>query len=333
MPATRKRRTRTENPATSEIVAPGGGTQNDVNKLAQNLGLPNDAVSAILNCEGNGISSSTARTSRSSAATAANNQASSKSAPVVSSAWADFMDEEGFGATPSTTAAADDSAEAANATKRMKTDDMPAKEGKTTDEKEKRPTSQSAAAAAADQSLPRTYVFPIRRHKPTPGILAQTGTLDSTIVGRNKRPLKGIEDFQEPTILGFKSIFNNKKVSFIAASSSSAHSIAITTDGVAYAWGRNESGQCGTGTTSACVPLPTKISLAGKFVSAAVGKYHSLLVEESGEVYAVGGNKVGQCGVNTKVEAILNWRKCIFEKSEDDDDIEIVQVGLAHYVM
>jgi alpha-tubulin suppressor-like RCC1 family protein len=75
------------------------------------------------------------------------------------------------------------------------------------------------------------------------------------------------------------------------------------------------------------VPLPTKISLPGKFVAAAVGKSHSILVEEDGEVYAVGGNKFGQCGVNTKVEAILNWRKCAFQKSEDGDDIEIVQAS------
>lgn len=310
MPSTRKRRTRTKSPTAScEVVAPGGGTQNDVNKLAKNLGLPNDAVSAILNCEGNGIpGGSSSRTSRSSIGSGISN-----SNPVVSSAWADFMNEEGFGGgmTTGTTATEDDN----ESNKRSKMDDDAAKSHK----------SDNAEKSAAEESAPREYELPILRHMPSPGILAQTGTLDSVIVGRTKRVLTGPEDFQEPTILAYESIFKKQKVAFIAASCSSAHSIAITTDGDAYAWGRNESGQCGLGSTSACVPLPTKISLAGKFVAAAVGKNHSILVEDDGSVYAVGGNKCGQCGVNTKVEAILNWRKCVFDNS-DDDDIEIVQV-------
>ncbi len=313
MPSTRKRRTRTKSPtASSEVVAPGGGTQNDVNKLAKNLGLPNDAVSAILNCEGNGIpGGSSSRVSRSSIGSGGSN-----SNPVVSSAWADFMSEEGFGGGTTTTAAATEDENESN--KRTKVDDDAAKSNK---------SDNTGGNAAAEESTPREYELPILRHMPSPGILAQTGTLDSVIVGRTKRALTGPEDFQEPTILAYESSFKKKKVAFIAASCSSAHSIAITTDGDAYAWGRNESGQCGLGSTSACVPLPTKISLAGKFVAAAVGKNHSILVEDDGTVYAVGGNKCGQCGVNTKVEAILNWRKCVFDNS-DDDDIEIAQVCL-----
>lgn len=316
MPATRKRRTRTKSPTASEIVAPGGGTQNDVDKLAKNLGLPNDAVSAILNCEGSGIATPSTRTSRSSAVAAGDSN------PVVSSAWADFMSEEGFGGTASASASAADS----NPNKRPKT----SKEGTSSSspiEIDEAVQQKEAAVDPSTEAGPREYDLPIRPYQPTPGILAQTGTLDSAIIGRNKRPLKQTEDLQEPTILTYESIFNKQKIAFIATSSSSAHSIVITTEGVAYAWGRNEAGQCGMGFTSSCVPLPTEINLDGKFVSAAVGKSHSILVGADGDVYAVGGNKCGQCGVNTKTEAILNWRKCIFDKTDVEDSIEIVQVS------
>ena len=95
MPSTRKRRTRTKSPTASEIVARGGGTQHDVDKLAKNLGLPKDAVSAILNCEGSGVASSSSRSSRSAAASGSSSVAGGSN--VMSSAWADFMSEEGFG--------------------------------------------------------------------------------------------------------------------------------------------------------------------------------------------------------------------------------------------
>eukprot|EP01083_Nonionella_stella_P014575 40942_1 len=116
MPPTRKRRSRSK-PGSSEVVAPGGGTQSDVNNLANKLGLESDAVSAILNCEGSGVASS--RSSRSSGAGVA-----SGSAPVASSAWSDFMTEEGFGganASASSGGAASASASTSAATSTTKT--------------------------------------------------------------------------------------------------------------------------------------------------------------------------------------------------------------------
>lgn len=313
MPATRKRRTRTKSPTSSEVVAPGGGTQNDVDKLAKNLGLANNAVSAILNCEGSGLPAPSSRNRRSSG----NAEASSSAAPVVSSAWADFMSDEGFGAsgTGGSTDGDKGSAVGSNvrSNKRLKSSES---------------ENQHKKSDSVEDTGPREYDLPICGYKPHPGILAQTGTLDSGIVGRSKRALNAVEDLQEPTILTYETIFEKQKISFIAASTSSAHSIAITCDGVAYAWGRNEAGQCGTGYTSSCVPLPSKIDLSGKFVAAAVGKSHSILIDEDGNAFAVGSNKCGQCGVNTKIESILNWKKCVFEKGSDEDYIEVVQVRL-----
>jgi hypothetical protein len=244
---------------------------------------------------------------------------------IQSSAWADFMDDEGFG---------NDSA--------PKTNDAGASEQGGDSKRAK--TSNDASSNPSEQV--RDYILPLKTSmKPpslgktkksscadstsdeyykyiTPGILAQTGTLDAKMVGRTKRTLDQVFDLQEPTILAFESSFQKQKVAFIATSSSACHSIVILEDGTAYSWGRNEEGQCGHGMTSSCVPLPKQIEFSGKFVGAAVGKNHSLLVEEGGNVYAVGNNKYGQCGVNRKETSVSNWRKCVV------DNVKIVQVSV-----
>lgn len=280
----RKRRSRNKSPA--DIVAPGGGTQADVDKLAKNLGMGSDDVAAILNSEGSGVP----RRSRSSGTTEA-------AAPIASSAWADFMTDEGF---------ANDSKESSKTE-----EEKPSKRAKT----------------IVNESDPREYVLPITIKNVKPGILAQTGSLDSKMIGRTKRTLKEDFDLQDPTILGYESIFEKKKIKVIATSSSACHSIVIDTDGTAYAWGRNENGQCGFGYTSTCVPVPKKIEHASKFVAAAVGKSHSILVTDDGICYAVGWNKYGQCGVNTSTEAINNWKKCVFAQASG---VKIVQVSSIH---
>jgi alpha-tubulin suppressor-like RCC1 family protein len=112
------------------------------------------------------------------------------------------------------------------------------------------------------------------------------------------------------------------------------HSFAISTTGVCFGWGRNENQQLGSNHNN---PLPTNVHLPtvieglgadGKSLvrSAAVGKSHSLLLLQSGEVYAAGFNKSGQCGVKTSIETIPNFRKCVFAKDDEDEDKIIVQV-------
>jgi len=299
MPPTRKRRTRGK--TNSEVVAPGGGTQADVNKLAHTLGIESDSVAAILSSEGSGIAS--ARSSRSAGITAA-----AKS--VDSSAWADFMADDGSGGGDGDKKAAEKGEE--TSAKRAKTETADAspthKEYDLPILTRMRPPSDTSAD-------PKKYV--------SPGVLAQTGTLDAKMVGRIKRPLTEVFDLQAPTVLGLESVFGDTHVGSVVTSSTSCHSIAITTGGTAYSWGRNESGQCGFSNTSANVPFPKKIELPGKFVGAAVGKSHSILIEEGGDCYAVGWNKYGQCGVNTSNEAILKWKKCILSNASD---AKIVQV-------
>ncbi len=321
MAPTRKRRTRSKT-SSSEIVAPGGGTQADVNKLAHTLGLESDSVAEILSCGGSGIASE--RTSRSNSSGLVTDKKA-----VASSAWADFMADDGEGGDASKTTEKEGAADANGAS------------GSGTRGSTKASTAESQNKRAKIESDVKAYDLPIlpRMRPPsdtstdpskyvTPGVLAMTGTLDAKMVGRTKRTLKETYDLQEPTVLGLQSVFEGKHVGAIITASTACHSIVITKDGDAYAWGRNESGQCGFGTTTANVPFPKKIEMAGnldgKFVGGAVGKSHSILIDESGVCYAVGWNKYGQCGVNTSNEAVSGWRKCTLASASD---AKIVQVS------
>lgn len=342
MPATRRKRsTRAKSPKSTEVVAPGGGTQSDVSKLASNLGLSSNAVTEILNCEGGGIAPAKRKSSRGEEAGAASGSANGNGG-ATSSAWADFMTEEGIDGDDnnkkedaskssedkSKSSQGEGATKTANDASSSNSDSNPNKRAKTQqdDYDNNNSTTTSASPEDSDPFAKRNYKLPIQPHLPTPGILAQTGTLDSAIVGRTKRSLTNNFDLQEPTFLTYESILDKSKIKVIAASSTSAHSIAITTDGKVYTWGRNENGQCGLGYTSPCVPLPTQIQLEGQFIAAAVGKTHSVLVQDNGDVHAVGGNKYGQCGVNTSIEAILKWKKCVIQK-HDDAAVKIVQAS------
>jgi alpha-tubulin suppressor-like RCC1 family protein len=103
-------------------------------------------------------------------------------------------------------------------------------------------------------------------------------------------------------------------------------------DGEAYGWGRNETGQLGLGYSSPCVPVPTLLSIGtdATFVSAGVGKYHTLLVTEDGTVHASGGNKCGQLGVNNeKLDGCDKFRKCavVDYASEEEDGVKIIHAA------
>ena len=87
------------------------------------------------------------------------------------------------------------------------------------------------------------------------------------------------------------------KVSFIASGPAAFHSILADTEGRCYAWGRNEKGQLGLGDT-VTRNVPTLVpGLAGKrVVSAACGRFHSVVVTDEGESFSFGLNTYGQLG-------------------------------------
>ncbi|WP_229131637.1 RCC1 domain-containing protein [Bifidobacterium mizhiense] len=87
------------------------------------------------------------------------------------------------------------------------------------------------------------------------------------------------------------------------------HSLALGSDGYAYAWGRNDHGQLGNNTTSDSdansVPVrvrdpasPTDASKGLKAAQVSAGYWHSLAVGSDGYAYAWGYNTLGQLGNN-----------------------------------
>jgi alpha-tubulin suppressor-like RCC1 family protein len=81
------------------------------------------------------------------------------------------------------------------------------------------------------------------------------------------------------------------------------HSLALTTTGQLYAFGDNRYGQLGTPANEgidAANPTPALVGLpagAGQAVAIAAGAAHSLVLTDTGRLYAFGENRYGQLGV------------------------------------
>lgn len=327
------------------VIAPGFGTAKDLQRLARELStstdtttatgtslLPVEAVQCMMESRGRGIRSST----RTTAADSADDATNPAAATPVSSAWADFMTEAGVGAGGETTATAPDT----KASKRSREDAGTAGTA----------TASNSAAAAHSNSASESRVYNKKTKSDDDvddtkkaaddkggdgggGVLVQTGTLDSAAVGRSKKlDLDAAHCLMVPTRI----LLGSVKIANVFAAGHACHSIAISVTGVCYGWGRNESQQLGSQLPTN-VYEPTVISIdtatatgtANTAVkSAAVGKSHTLLLLESGQVCAAGFNKLGQCGIKSSTETVPNFRKCVFAGMVDSDDImdSIVQV-------
>ncbi len=88
----------------------------------------------------------------------------------------------------------------------------------------------------------------------------------------------------------------------VAISAGGAHSLAVDIEGTVYAWGANDSGQLGDGTTTSR-PEPRAITggaLAGRVVTAiSAGARHSVALSDSGSVVSWGENQDRQLGDGT----------------------------------
>ena len=73
------------------------------------------------------------------------------------------------------------------------------------------------------------------------------------------------------------------------------HTCALTGNGEAWCWGRNEFGQLGDG-TSTSRNKPTRVKYDGQFVSISAGGSHTCAVTTSNEAWCWGRNNMGQLG-------------------------------------
>lgn len=281
-----QRRTRRSN----EVIAPGFGTRQDLERLARDLSsdtvFPVEAVQAMMESRGRGI-----RSRRS-----AGEETKAAASTPVSSAWADFMKEEGVGDAAATSSAA---VEAAT-------------------------SSTNDAATGAKTVAQRKYKLGFseaKRQKKSSGLLVQAGTLEWNVVGRTKK-----FDWEAAYTLTAPTILSGLRVHSVYTAGHACHSLAIAEDGKLYGWGRNEGGNLTT-KLGRNVWAPTVLPdiPSGKVLGASVGKSHTVVLTKDG-LFSVGANKVGQCGVNKGTEQVTNFRKVNFANGLDPTIVKVCKL-------
>ncbi|KAM9861600.1 hypothetical protein ACI1US_02502 [Leucobacter sp. BZR 635] len=89
-------------------------------------------------------------------------------------------------------------------------------------------------------------------------------------------------------------------VSFVEIDAGAYHTVALGSDGNAYTWGQNSSGEIGNGTTTN-INVPTKVEIPGGVAIAQInaGEYNSIALGVDGAMYGWGKNNAGQLGSGT----------------------------------
>jgi alpha-tubulin suppressor-like RCC1 family protein len=88
-----------------------------------------------------------------------------------------------------------------------------------------------------------------------------------------------------------------------------SHSLALAADGRLYAWGNNNHGELGNG-SSTDRATPVEVALPHSAANTtwayvAAGNHHTLALTANGHLYAWGGNDYGQLGNGTEMTALL----------------------------
>lgn len=120
--------------------------------------------------------------------------------------------------------------------------------------------------------------------------------------GLNKSGQCGNGTFEERVILATPvRALTGIVIAMIAAANGCEHMLAVATDGAVYAWGYNDRGQLGLGSTISKSHTPRMIeSLREKYqiATAAVSYHHSAVVSSAGELLTFGMNDCGQLGLD-----------------------------------
>lgn len=106
------------------------------------------------------------------------------------------------------------------------------------------------------------------------------------------------------------------------------HALALRNDGTVWAWGMNDEGQLGLGTSVAFAAAPTQVPGLTDVQSIAAGGAHSFAIRADGSVWGWGWNAAGQLGLGAAAAARINSPTRI-TLLDGRDVVEIVG-GYAH---
>lgn len=104
----------------------------------------------------------------------------------------------------------------------------------------------------------------------------------------------------ETVVLSPQPVLAPDSVKFTSISAATHHSLALTADGAAYAWGSNGQGTLGDGTTTnSRVPVAVILPGGVTFTEVDAGGHHSLGLGNNGQAYAWGSSGYGQLGTGS----------------------------------
>jgi len=81
------------------------------------------------------------------------------------------------------------------------------------------------------------------------------------------------------------------------------HTVALLDDGTVQAWGSNDYGQLGNGSTTSSSTPVTVTSLGGRVIAIAAGQYHTVALLENGTIMAWGLNSFGELGIGSNANS------------------------------
>ena len=122
------------------------------------------------------------------------------------------------------------------------------------------------------------------------GVPGGTFTITPTLTGSPFRPL-----FRPAWLNGIDGTGFDFAVHFIGKMAMATHTVYVKDDGTVWAWGNNNNGQLGDGSTTA-KNTPVQISGMSNIISVAAGSGHTAALKNDGTVWAWGNNSNGQLG-------------------------------------
>ncbi|KPA16163.1 regulator of chromosome condensation, rcc1, partial [Candidatus Magnetomorum sp. HK-1] len=127
-------------------------------------------------------------------------------------------------------------------------------------------------------------------------------------------------------------VLNITGVTKVAAGAN--HSLALKSDGTVWAWGYNDNGQMGNGTSGAGTDCysPVQVSGLNTVKAIAAGAYHSLALKQDGTVWSWGVNSNAQLGDNSKTERNTPVQVVGPNGSGYLNDIIAISAGLQHNI-